>query len=54
MSNNNMDLLQTNAKDSRQLTKAEIKQKLKDKIAGFKNHQSTNKQPISEKITKRW
>jgi hypothetical protein len=35
--------------ENRQLSKAELKMKLRNKIASFKNHQPANRQAISEK-----
>lgn len=43
-----MEFSQQNA-ENRQLTKAEIRQKLRNKIASFKNHQPANRQAITEK-----
>jgi hypothetical protein len=35
--------------ENKPLTKAELKLKMKNKMASFKNHQPSNRQPISEK-----
>ena len=43
-----MEFSQQNV-EGRQLTKSEIRQKLRNKIASFKNHQPSNRQAITEK-----